>query len=536
MNKIHHTRIRPYSFLCAAVILLTGCAGASGSAADQDSGVTGDPDRTYSIENAGNVSSGQTDTENLPPDGSDPTAAEDWQYSWQEITITLPAKWKDLCVIQENPNGFSLFQKASYEENNEGYICSFMRISEYLNHGVGETLLAYTDDGQFYYLMQPTDFACASENKDIMDEYSQMCSQVYSLTASLQIASSNGIHYDAEEYVLPISRLLPLTQENLVNLSDNELWIARNEIYARHGRRFTNEYLQLLFDSCTWYQGTIAPEQFDESVLTQTEQDNLQLLITAEQEYDRQHPYPRQYKASEIVVEDLSGNGISNRITYQVYKDEESPWKCELTIDGNSYNLYALNDLYMDYPHTDVFYITDIVESDSYLEIAILDLGPSIDLVTHFFRYDGTLSYIGTVGGWPLAELNCGVNGFDGSGRITGKTRTDLIETVYPEGYWRYDVAQDKIVSQETTWHSYFFMESHSLYEDLPVHSRPDPSSETIFIPADTGICFLSTDLKEWILVKGKNGDMGYMQVTDKKIVDLDKPADEVISDLDFYD
>lgn len=185
MNKTHHFETMLYSFLCVAVILLTGCAEASGSAADQGSGVTGDPDGTYSTENTGDAPSEQTDTETLPPDDSGSTAAEDWQYSWQEITITLPARWKDLCVIQENPNGFSLFQKASYEENNDGYICSFMRTSEYLNYGVGETLLAYTDDGQFYYLMQPTDFACASENKDIMDEYSQMCSQVYSLTASL---------------------------------------------------------------------------------------------------------------------------------------------------------------------------------------------------------------------------------------------------------------------------------------------------------------------------------------------------------------
>ena len=176
------------------------------------------------------------------------------------------------------------------------------------------------------------------------------------------------------------------------------------------------------------------------------------------------------------------------------------------------------------------------MENDNYLEIAILDLGPSIDLVTHFFRYDGALSYIGTVGGWPFAELNSGINGFNGSGWITGKTRTDLIETAYPEGYWRYDFTQGQIVCQETTWHSYFFRESHTLYEDLPVHSKPDPSSKTIILPANTEICFLSTDLEEWILVKDKNGDKGYMQVAGGEIVDLGKPADKVISNLDFYD
>lgn len=46
----------------------------------------------------------------------------------------------------------------------------------------------------------------------------------------------------------------------------------------------------------------------------------------------------------------------------------------------------------------------------------------------------------------------------------------------------------------------------------------------------------MSTDLVEWILVKGRNGDEGYMQAADEKIADLAKPAHRVISNLDFFD
>lgn len=535
MNKIPNPKIRLSSFLVAAAILLAGCAGTSNPTTSQVSSVAEDPGGTRSPEDTVNTSSTQADTETLPSgDGNSAPTDPGWQYSWQEITVTLPAEWKDRCVIQENSNGFSIFQKASYEENKDGFLCSFTRSSEYYNYGTGETLFAYTDDGQLYYMIQPTDFACASEKKEITGEYSLMCLQVEDLASGLQVAVSDGIHYDAWEYVLPVSSILPLTSEQLMNLSDNALWIARNEIYARHGRQFNNEYLQLRFDSCTWYQGTTSPEQFDESVLSQTERDNIQLLIAAEQEYDERHPYPRQYPASKTIVETLSGNGGSNKITYQIAADGFT----ELVIDGKSYDLSLFEEqgCHIDQPHDNFFYITDIMEDDGFLEIAILDLGPSIDLVTHFFRYDGALSYLGTVGGWPFAEVNSGVNGFHGYGWITGKTRSDLIETIYPEGSWHYDYTQDQIVYQETTWHSYFFMEAHTLYEDLPVHSKPDPSSKTIFIPADTEIHFLSTDLEQWILVKGKNGDMGYMQVADEKIIDLDKPANEVISNLDFYD
>jgi len=437
MKKPYNTKIKLHFLAAAVIILLSGCAEASGTAANENSGDTGTPGESFPSENN---------------------------------------------------------EAYSTTQNEQG--------AETTRQDVPETARPHAPDST------PTD--------------------------SGQITASDSIYYDAGEYILPTSSFLPLSQENLANMSDNELWIARNEIFARHGRMFTNTYLQLHFDQCTWYQGTVPPEQFDENVLTQTERDNLQLLIAAEQEYDRQHPYPRQYKTSETAVEDLSGSGNTNKITYQVY--QESPWRCEITIDGISYDLYNLSDYHMDYPHTDVFYITDIVEYDDLLEIAIPDLGPSFDLVTHFFRYDGTLSYIGMVGGWPFAELNNGINGFDGSGRITGQTRADLIETSYPEGYWQYDFTQNQLVYEDTKWHLYPLAQAHLLYEDLPIHSKPDASSETIIIPADTDIYFLATDLEEWILVKGKNGSQGYMQVADEKIVDLSKPAYEVISDLYFYD
>lgn len=549
MNKPCNAKLKLYFLAAAAIILLSGCAEGSGTAANGSSGITGDSTEafgagsnentstTQNVQGTGTTQQGTLET--ARPGATAPAQMEPgWQYSWQEITITLPADWKDRCVIVDNTDGFSIFQKASYEkESGLGYVCSFLRTTDYINYGVGETLLAYTDNGQLYYLMKATDFACDAENAEIAGEYSKMCNQVEDVMTSVQIAASDDIHFDVGEYVLPVSGFFSLSQENLANMSDNELWVARNEIYARHGRLFTNVYLQQRFDHCTWYQGTVSPEQFDESILTPIERNNLQLLIAAEKEYDRQHPYPKQYKQTETAVEDLSGDGTANRISYQVITEglsyQQSYWRCEITIDGTSYDL---DNLYIDSPLADVFYITDIVEGDGLLEIAILDDGPSADPATYFFRYDGTLSYIGMVSGFPFAELNNGLNGFNGFGGITGETRTDLIETSYPEGYWYYDPTQNQLVYQDTEWHSYPLAWAHTLYEDLPVHSRPDVSSGITFIPADIEVYFLATDMKEWILVKGKNGDIGYMQVADGKVVDLDKMAYEVISDLYFFD
>ena len=59
--------------------------------------------------------------------------------------------------------------------------------------------------------------------------------------------------------------------------------MARNEIYARHGRLFIDEELQNYFDSCSWYEGYIEPEDFDEkSELSKCERKNAKLILKYE--------------------------------------------------------------------------------------------------------------------------------------------------------------------------------------------------------------------------------------------------------------
>ena len=86
-----------------------------------------------------------------------------------------------------------------------------------------------------------------------------------------------------EDYILPDSSTRLLTETDLAGLSKEELRLARNEIYARHGRRFDDAGLQSYFDGKSWYSGTIDPEDFSESLLTETEKSNLELIQQYEQ-------------------------------------------------------------------------------------------------------------------------------------------------------------------------------------------------------------------------------------------------------------
>ena len=87
---------------------------------------------------------------------------------------------------------------------------------------------------------------------------------------------------EAGQGIFPDSSERLLTQADVAGLSAWELQLARNEIYARHGRRFTNQELQAYFDGCSWYQGTIAPADFDEGVFNDVELANIAFLKAAE--------------------------------------------------------------------------------------------------------------------------------------------------------------------------------------------------------------------------------------------------------------
>lgn len=84
------------------------------------------------------------------------------------------------------------------------------------------------------------------------------------------------------DYVLPNSSSRYLTDSDVKNLSSYQLMIARNEIYARHGRKFNDKELQAYFNGKSWYKGTVEPEDFSVSVFNDYEIKNIQLIQSYE--------------------------------------------------------------------------------------------------------------------------------------------------------------------------------------------------------------------------------------------------------------
>lgn len=91
----------------------------------------------------------------------------------------------------------------------------------------------------------------------------------------------------SQDFILPDSSTRYLTKSDLYGLTSEQCRLARNEIYARHGRMFSDEGLQRYFESFSWYTPSIAPEDFQEAVLNDYEVANRDLIV----EYEKEQGY-----------------------------------------------------------------------------------------------------------------------------------------------------------------------------------------------------------------------------------------------------
>ncbi len=512
------------SILLLTAALLSGCGRAADAA---DTAVQEESAASKSTETELTISPEEASagTDQITDDKSN-ELVNGTLFTWQEITVTLPAEWDGRYLVLENENGFSFFQKSSYEtDEGMGFLCGFYRENGMVPENAGPTQLAYTED-TMYYISEPTDVTFVMENQEIADEYGKMAAYNSRIEKSLKIDKPN-VRYDAQEFVLPMSATLTLTSDDLLNLNEDKLSLARNEIFARNGKLFTDYYLQSYFDSCTWYAGSV--NEIEDGVLSKTEEDNIALIKTAEADYKTAHPYPKEFPCQIPVNETLSEAAGSCTINYEVIPEDEGV----LTINGNSFRLSDFN-IVLEIPETEVFYITDISPYFDGLEIAIVDSGNNDNSVTHFFTYTDTLHYLGEVTG-HLFSKDGRRDGFADESCVWGTARTDLLETaqIYRSWWYNYDgqTLEEQGVGNLGTM---LPEEAHELYVDLPVYYDMDESAETVVIPAQKEVFFMATDGQEWILVKGKDGTEGFVHVNDGIITNVGKDASEIFSDLQF--
>lgn len=104
------------------------------------------------------------------------------------------------------------------------------------------------------------------------------------LESSKEKAMQDDSVNKSSAYVLPGSDSRYYSTSELNDLSNYELYLARNEIFARHGREFKNQDLRDYFGSMSWYVPKYSGDEFDSmDLLNDYEKKNADTMLSIEQ-------------------------------------------------------------------------------------------------------------------------------------------------------------------------------------------------------------------------------------------------------------
>ena len=189
-----------------------------------------------------------------------------------------------------NPAGYWVNDSADRYLNSKDlmglskYELAVIRTEIFARHGY---IFSGDDLRQFYFCKEwyvpaipGTDFKNSTLNKKEAANVALI--KVYEqLAEGVTWSSKNPYepYYDPyTEYIIPDSSVRELTDYDVMYMNKQELILARNEIFARHGYAFSSDNLLEYFAHCSWYVPDVAPGREDLIKFNKVEKANINLL------------------------------------------------------------------------------------------------------------------------------------------------------------------------------------------------------------------------------------------------------------------
>lgn len=210
-------------------------------------------------------------------------------YEFPEVKVTVPADWEGQCGVDagDEVTFYHMDSAKSYGGAYGGelfYLCysqdySFLESEDLICDVIG------SGEKGVYYVRYPSDFRGYEGDESIRQEYIDMYEETDWVVDRMEVtdpgegvADTDKISEDGD-YLLVESSGRALTEADLEGMNADEMQMAINEIYARHGRKFATKSIQDYFNSKSWYKGTVEPTKFEESSLNVVESGNIALIL-----------------------------------------------------------------------------------------------------------------------------------------------------------------------------------------------------------------------------------------------------------------
>ena len=150
-----------------------------------------------------------------------------------------------------------------------------------IDKATNKSLMTFVSNDTTYYAYVSQGSVTSMINGKYITLTAAPTAQTYNGNTIYDISSLT--YYDDDGYIVPDSGVRYLTKSDLSKLTKKELGIARNEIYARHGRSFKIKEYSDYFRSKSWYKENPKYNYNNEAVnLNKIELKNVDLILSLE--------------------------------------------------------------------------------------------------------------------------------------------------------------------------------------------------------------------------------------------------------------
>lgn len=310
------------------------------------------------------------------------------------------------------------------------------------------------------------------------------------------------------DYIIPDSDKRKLTENDLQGLSKQNIDLARNEIYARHGYIFKTALYKNYFEKKSWYKPDM---NFSESIFSEIEKYNVKFILD----------YVNLLSKSITLVNnnegeyDLNGDGTKEKV------------KASFKSDGSGYTL-SVNTLSLKVDTENVdkkLYVCNIDTGDKYMELAIMDNGASDDYMIQFYGYDNSaLAEIGHI------DSSINSTNIKGNGKISAECRGSILQTWF--FMFNFNLTSNhKIV--ETPQSIYSTNYALTVKKALTLQKSQTDIGAAYTLSVGENITITGTDNKQWCRIKNSSGQIGWFAVESyNKIKSTGEDASEYFDGL----
>lgn len=235
-------------------------------------------------------------------------ARPDTVLTYPEFNVTIPGSWYGKYGIEQSDNTYTFYQQAARDAGYGGVLFMISRYTDISYKTLPNYEVIGTGNGTALVYRLSNDLQYPKENAAVAAEYQAMANSLSAIRAGIEVLISGegpketeavpDIEIISEDYYvieeptadntsepdysggyIPSSSERVITESDVAGMSYDDMQMAINEIYARHGRIFQTESISSYFNSQSWYNGTVTADNFDESVFSSVESQNIQILL-----------------------------------------------------------------------------------------------------------------------------------------------------------------------------------------------------------------------------------------------------------------